>query len=109
MKDELLYLRKLLRIYWWNIIRWLNRHLLKTYPLIEDCARCMDCGRNVHDFIVPDDLWLKVVGSPRGVLCYDCFCNRADEKLGVKWRMEIIEWTNLKTGEKKRINLRSVT
>ena len=87
------YLRKFVRIYFWNILRWLNRHLLKTYSLIEDCARCVDCGRNVHDFHVPDELWLKIIGSPRGVLCYDCFCNRADEKLRVKYRMEVFAWS----------------
>jgi len=84
---SLLYLTRSLRNYIINIQRWLNRHLLKTYPLIEDCSRCDECGRNVHDFSVPDKFWLKIMGSPQGVVCYDCFCNRADEKLGVKWRM----------------------
>jgi hypothetical protein len=36
-------------------------------------------------------LWKEVVGSSDGVWCYDCFCNRADEKLRVKWRMELKE------------------
>jgi hypothetical protein len=104
---ELSYLKKMLNVYWWNFkkkvfwntIRWINRHLLKTYPLIEDCARCRDCGRNVHDFIVPDELWMSVIGSEDGVWCYDCFCNRADEKLRIKWRMNFrtISWSN---GEK---------
>jgi len=85
------YLKKCLAMYehvfYWKIMRLFNRYFLKTYPLIEDCARCRDCGRNVHDFIVPDKLWLQVIGTPNGVWCYDCFCNRADEKLRVKWRM----------------------
>ena len=72
-----------------NALNKLNKYLLKTYPLIEGCARCEDCGRNVHDFWVPDWLWLKVIGNPNRVFCYDCFCNRADEKLGVKWRMKL--------------------
>ena len=73
----------------------LNKHLLKTYPLIEDCARCEDCGRNVHDFSVPDDLWQQVYGSNDGILCYDCFCNRADEKFRSKWRISFPKWHNL--------------
>jgi len=85
------------RVYVWTILRWLNRHLLKTYPLIEDCARCRDCGRNVHDFAVPDELWNTVWGNEGGILCYDCFCNRADEKFRFKWRMNLMEeWSNLK-------------
>jgi len=74
----------------------LNKHILKTYPLISDCARCEDCGRNVHDFTVPDKLWQQVYGDEGGVLCYDCFCNRADEKFRFKWRMTFPEWHNLK-------------
>ena len=81
------YTLKCLRIYWWNILQLINRNVLTTYPLIEDCARCRDCGRNVHDFHVPDELWSKVIGG-EGVWCYDCFCNRADEKLGMKWRTD---------------------
>ena len=89
------YLKKCLHIYIWNLLQWINCHFLKTYPLIEDCGRCRDCGRNVHDFHVPDKLWLKVIGSENGVWCYDCFANRADKKLGSKWRMELVDkWRN---------------
>lgn len=82
------YIKKCLHIYTWNILQWINRHVLKTYPLIEDCARCWDCGRNVHDFDVPDELWERVVNKEI-VLCYDCFCDRADRKLGTKWRFKL--------------------
>jgi len=85
------YLKKSLRIYMWNVLQWINRHVLKTYPLIEDCARCRDCGRNVHDFGVENGLWMKVMGNLEGVWCYDCFCDHADEKLGIKWRIELVE------------------
>ena len=85
------YLSKCLRIYLWNLLQYINRHLLKTYPLIEECARCRDCGRNVHDYHVPDHIWLNVIEGPGGVWCYDCFANRADEKLGLKWRMNLVE------------------
>lgn len=90
------YIRKIFRIYSWNILQWINRRVLKTYPSNHDCARCRDCGRTVHDFIIPDEIWNEVMtGSPiiylrdgvtpskegaSGVLCYDCFCERAREK-----------------------------
>ena len=90
------YVRKMFRIYTWNIFQWVNRRVLKTYPSNYDCARCRDCGRTVHDFIMPNDIWNEVItGSPiiylkdgttpskegaAGVWCYDCFCERAREK-----------------------------
>jgi hypothetical protein len=81
-------------MYIWNILQWINRRVLKTYSLIEDCARCRDCGTNVHNFNVPDELWKEVVGKEI-VLCYDCFCDKADRKFKMKWRYELKErWTN---------------
>jgi hypothetical protein len=74
------------RLLTWNIWQKLNRRLLKTYPLIGDCARCEDCGRNVHDYHVPDEVWIKIYGNEAGTLCYDCFCNRSD-KLGIWYRI----------------------
>jgi len=74
------YLQKCLRIYLWNILQWVNRHVLKTYPLNEECTRCEDCGRNVHDYHVPDELWMKIIGDSCKVFCFDCFVNRAREK-----------------------------
>lgn len=100
------YIKKCLHIYIWNILQWINKRFLYTYSLIEDCARCQDCGRNVHDYHVPNKFWLKVTESENGVWCYDCFCNRADKIFGVikdgiliknpmivkfKWRMRIDE------------------
>lgn len=37
---------------------------------------CKQCGRNVHSFIAPDDVWAQVDPHIRWghVLCYDCFC-----------------------------------
>lgn len=76
-------------MYIFNIFQWINKHVLKTYPLIEDYARCRNCGRNVHDFSVPDDMWFKVIGSKDGVYCYDCFCDRADKK-NIVWRINLV-------------------
>ena len=62
---------------------WLRRH------------RCIDsfckvCGRTVHDFIAPDEVWAQVQPHiKRGnVLCYDCFCDLC-AKLGLPsvWRL----------------------
>ena len=83
------YITQYIRLYVLTVIHWFNYRLLKTYPLIADCARCEDCGRNVHDFIVPDNLWVSVYGDESGVLCYDCFCSRADKKFRMKWRMQL--------------------
>lgn len=87
-------IREFTHIYTWSVLRFLNRYLLKTYPLIEDCARCRECGRNVHDFSVPDWLWIRIWGNRGGILCYDCFCNRADEIFRFKWRMTLREEWN---------------
>jgi len=52
-----------------------------AYPKwMRECARCEDCGRAVHDFIAPDELWYEAYGSESGVLCYDCFCERLTQK-----------------------------
>ena len=93
IRDLALYTRKYMHIYFFTVLKWLNHRLLKTYSLIEDCARCEDCGRNVHDFIVPDKVWHKVYGSDGGILCYDCFADRCDRKFGVKWRMNITDFS----------------
>lgn len=87
MKDDILYIMKYFRIVYYQILQWLLRKVFKTYPLIYDCSRCEDCGRNVHDFIVPDDVWLDIYGSDSGILCYDCFCDRSDRKYHCKRRI----------------------
>jgi hypothetical protein len=42
---------------------------------------CKVCGRDVHDFIAPGDVWQKVEPLiKRGnVVCYDCFCELCQE------------------------------
>lgn len=86
------YVKKSFRIYVFNFFSWINKHILKTYPLIQDCARCRDCGRNVHDFHVSNELWMKIIEKEDGVWCYDCFCNRADEKNLRNFMLEIKEY-----------------
>lgn len=52
----------------------------------EGLERCRDCTRVVHDYVMPNDVWLEVMGTEMGgVYCYDCFSVRARQKgfLGV--------------------------
>jgi hypothetical protein len=52
---------------------------------------CKDCGRDVTDFIVPDDVWIKIEPTiKRGrVLCYDCFCEHCRQiGLPAVWKLE---------------------
>ena len=45
-----------------------------TYP-------CEDCGYVLrYDYVMPNDLWLDVIGQHEGIYCYDCFCARAEKK-----------------------------
>jgi len=38
------------------------------------------CGRDVHDFVAPDEIWEKVTAETgMNVLCYDCFCDICQE------------------------------
>lgn len=42
---------------------------------------CKECGRDVHDFLAPDEIWSKVEPEIKygKVLCYDCFCQKCQE------------------------------
>lgn len=60
-----------------TIVKW-SEHI--DPPRQEGCALCRDCGRTVHDFVAPDDLWIEAWGNDGGVLCYDCFCERLAQK-----------------------------
>jgi hypothetical protein len=35
--------------------------------------RCQDCGRPTGDWHTTNECWLRVVGSPFGLLCRSCF------------------------------------
>lgn len=79
-------IREKLRITRWKIWQKINRRLLKTYLHIEEMARCELCGRNVHDYHVPDEIWNRIYGDETGTLCYDCFCDECD-KQGINFRL----------------------
>jgi len=52
-------------------------------------AYCRNCGRRVHDYFVPDEIWKEVTGikDGSGIYCYDCFCKMADKK-GLRYRFK---------------------
>ena len=55
---------------------------------------CKHCGRDVHDFIAPDEVWEQVEPHIRHgyTLCYECFCDLC-EQLGLPsvWGLVVLE------------------
>jgi hypothetical protein len=56
---------------------------------------CMHCGRPVGPhtgswWLAPDELWLRVIGDPTGVVCPPCFTHAADE-IGVRVRWDAVQ------------------
>ena len=54
---------------------------------------CKECGRQVHDFSAPNDVWLKIDPLIKygHVLCYDCFCEKCKEVgLPTVWKITSI-------------------
>ncbi len=51
----------------WKLIK-------KRFFAIPSFCKC--CGRDVHDFIAPNDTWKQIEPHIKygHVLCYDCFC-----------------------------------
>jgi len=46
------------------------------YLRIPTDSFCKNCGRDVHDFLVDDEIWdlIEPMIKYGKVLCYDCFC-----------------------------------
>ena len=71
---------KTIRVYW--------KLLKRRFLLIP--SFCKHCGRDVHDFSVPDKVWQLVDLRIRHghTLCYDCFCEVCQQiGLPVIWRL----------------------
>mgnify|MGYP001593037481 CR=1 FL=1 len=67
------------------------KKMVMRFVVLDSYCEC--CGRKNHDFVVSDELWLRVVPTPlRGVLCYDCFSQKASQVglLGV-WKLVELE------------------
>lgn len=66
----------------------LYKLVLRRFALIN--SFCRHCGRTVHDFSVPDDVWEQVAPHIKHghTLCYDCFCEAcAKRDLPSVWRL----------------------
>lgn len=63
-----------MRIFYWLRVSW--KLFLRRFRSIN--SFCKECGRDVHDFVVSDEIWNKVEPHiDRGyILCYDCFCEK---------------------------------
>ena len=86
IKKTFAYTFEMIRIYlfrFWH--RFNNKHLL-TYRPERDFIRCRRCGRDIHDFTVPDEIW-NAVAKPTDCFCYDCFCDLYENRTGHAWRM----------------------
>jgi hypothetical protein len=55
---------------------------------------CKQCGRDVRDFIAPDEIWELISSKIKNgnVLCYECFCDKCEE-IGLLpvWKLEKID------------------
>lgn len=50
----------------------------KSPPAGGEILPCGDCGGSTRCWFAPNDLWNRVVGSPYGMLCPNCFIDRAE-------------------------------
>ena len=77
---------------------------LQSHTSIMD-SYCKECGRSVHDFIAPDEVWdkIKPLIKHGNVLCYDCFCNKCNI-IGVTpvWYLTKETYTNHELLEEKK-------
>ena len=55
-------------------IKLLSKLLVSRFFLLP--SFCKRCGRTVHDFSAPDEIWVAIEKDIEhgNVLCYDCFC-----------------------------------
>jgi len=66
--------------------------LLKRFKCLH--SFCKVCGRDVHDFVVEDELWALIESDIKygNVLCYDCFNELMNKKgIWITWKLEEIE------------------
>ncbi len=62
------------------------KELYKWLKLGNIFSYCQKCGRRVHDFKIPNKIWMKVTEDKTKIYCYDCFCEIADKKI-IKFRL----------------------
>jgi hypothetical protein len=67
--------------------------LLKRKFMLVD-SFCKECGRDVRDFVAPDEVWKRIESKIKygNVLCYECFCDKCGEVgLLPVWKFEKID------------------
>lgn len=71
-KNPVPYIKHFLMIFYWNSV----------------AGYCRSCGRQIHDYVVPNQIWKDVTGwkNGEGLLCYRCFCKLSDKK-GIYYRL----------------------
>jgi len=78
-----------------NSFYWLRvnyKRIKKRFCLID--SFCKHCGRDVHDFVVDDEVWAKVEPLIKhgNVLCYDCFAEKCREAgLPGVWKLSVLD------------------
>lgn len=50
---------------------------------------CQQCHRENVCWYTDNELWNKVIGSPNGILCLNCFCEIAEKTLKIEpiWQL----------------------
>ena len=86
LKHTFYYSVEMIRIYLFNFWHKFNNKHLLTYRPDDNFIRCRRCGRDIHDFIIPNEIWNQVA-KPNDCFCYDCFCDLYEKKTGQIWRM----------------------
>lgn len=49
---------------------------LSNHPASHPEATCQECGGPNTVWSAPNDIWNRVMGSPNGIVCFDCFVRR---------------------------------
>lgn len=77
----------------WNMVKirlFIKLFLKKHFDLNSFCKKC---GRTVHDFDAPNDVWKKIEPFIKhgNVLCYDYFCEMCKQNnLPSVWKLNKI-------------------
>lgn len=76
----------------WHALRLHARLVQRCFMAVP--SFCKRCGRTVHDYAAPDDVWRRVRPHIKhgDVLCYDCFCDVCQRAgLPAVWRLVSLE------------------
>ena len=75
-----------MKLFYWFRVHY--KLIKRKFKLIDSFCRC--CGKDVHDFVVEDNIWNRIESHIKhgNTLCYDCFCEYC-KKVGlpVVWKL----------------------